>query len=142
MEKTPDLSNSLTVGGDQLSFRVTSEDTGGALVAVEVRMAPGGGPPLLHRHAAAEVYHVRSGEFTVYLGDVRIAAPAGSVIPIAGGREHTIRNESDAEATAYVVFAPGAAMESFVREAATASDVLEVAARHGVEMTRAVYARA
>src|SRR4051794_23259022 len=120
---TTNLSNSLTIGGDELTFRVTSEETGGALVAVEVRMAPGGGPPMLHRHPAAEVYHVQSGEFTVYLGGERIPAPAGSVVPIAGGREHTIRNESEEDATAYVVFAPGAAMEAFVREAATAADV-------------------
>jgi hypothetical protein len=76
------------------------------------------------------------------VGDERIAAPAGAVVAIAGGREHTIRNESDAEAVAYVVFAPGAAMESFVREAAVAApaDVPALAARHGVEMTRLVLA--
>jgi quercetin dioxygenase-like cupin family protein len=132
MESTTDLSNSLTVGGDELTFRVTSEQTGGALVAVEVRMAPGGGPPMRHTHAAAEVYHVQSGEFTVYLDGERIPAPAGAVVPIAGGREHTIRNESGAEARAYVVFAPGAEMEAFVREAATATDLAAVARRHGV----------
>jgi hypothetical protein len=64
------------------------------------------------------------------------------VVHIAGGRAHTIRNEFDADALAYVVFAPGTAMEGFVRAAArlggdgppAAADVLALAERHGIRM--------
>ena len=140
------------VGLDELTFRVTSAESGGALLAVDVRMPAGGGPPALHRHAAAEIYRIEQGELVVYLehdaAEVRrIPAPAGAVVPIPGGRAHTIRNESAAEARAYVVFSPGAEMERFVRAAGALAepqpdDILALAARHGVELAGPVPAPA
>ena len=66
------------------------------------------------------------------------------MVPIPGGREHTIRNEGGSEGRALVVFSPGAAMERFTRAAgALAADgepqigeVMSLAAEHGVELTR------
>lgn len=142
----------LRLGTDELTVLMTSAQSGGALFAIEIRMPPGGGPPVMHRHEPAEVYFVQRGEFTVYTGelladgswtDVRcITAAAGDVVPLAGGTPHTIRNESDSDAVAFVVHAPGAAFEGFVRAgAALAADgapdieqVLDIAARNGIEM--------
>ena len=148
-KKPVEIDDRLTVGSDELTFRATSDATGGALLAFEVRMAPGGGPPMLHRHDAAEVYRVERGELAIYLEDdegavARHVTRAGEVVAIHGGREHTIRNESPEEARAYVVFAPGAEMERFVRAAdglgagAGPAEVLELADGHGIEMTRPV----
>lgn len=114
-------SDTIAVGSESLAFRITDRDSGGALVAADVRMPPGGGPPMLHRHDAFEAYRVDSGELAFYLerdgGRVeRTVAGPGTVVAIPGGREHTIRNESAAEAEALVVFTPGAAMEAFARE--------------------------
>ena len=83
-------------------------------------MPPGGGPPVMHRHEPGEVYYVLDGEFTFYTGDPdatvqRLTAAAGDVVPLAGGTPHTIRNESDSDAVAFVVHAPGAPMEHFAR---------------------------
>jgi mannose-6-phosphate isomerase-like protein (cupin superfamily) len=128
----------LAVGADELTFRATSEATGGALLAVEVRIPPGGGPPALHRHAAAEIYRVEAGELAIYVDEERVAAGPGAVVAVPGGRRHTVRNESGLEARAYVVFAPGCDMEAFMRAAAGASDAAEVsslAELHGIEMT-------
>jgi hypothetical protein len=55
---------------------------------------------------------------------------------------HTIRNESDHDAVALVVHAPGARMEAFARAAAAVADegdtdmeqVLGIAARNGIEL--------
>lgn len=140
--------DTLRVGADEISVRVTSAETGGALFAVEVRMEPGGGPPVMHRHAPGELYEILEGEFAFYIADAagdtrRTTAAAGAVVPIPGGRPHTIRNESDAAARAFVVHAPGESMERFARAAAalaadgppTMDDVLGLAARHGIEMT-------
>lgn len=144
----------IRVGHDELTIRVTSEEAGGALVALDVRIPAGGGPPMLHRHAPAEVYRVDRGELAVYVeedGAVRrIPAPAGAVVHIPGGAAHTIRNESAAEAAAYVVFTPGDAMERFFRAAGALAqdgepqleDVLALAERHGVEFTGPVPATA
>jgi oxalate decarboxylase/phosphoglucose isomerase-like protein (cupin superfamily) len=131
----------LRVGGDELSFLVTSEESGGALLALEVRLPAGGGPPFLHRHDAAEVYRLDEGELAVYVEDEPGAARrrvlrAGDVIHIPGGRAHTVRNESGVAARAYVVFVPGAGIERFVRAAAAAGpdEIAELAERHGIEM--------
>ena len=63
------------------------------------------------------------GEFTFYVGDPagpvqRTVATAGDVVPLAGGTPHTVRNESAADAVAFVVHASGAPMESFCRAVA------------------------
>lgn len=141
----------LRVGADDLFIRATSAETGGALFAVEVLMQPGGGPPLMHRHDPGELYLILDGEFAFYLADDdgtvrRTTASVGAVVPIAGGRAHTIRNESPAAARAFVVHAPGAPMEAFAHAASalaedgvpTMQDVLALAGRHGVIMTGAI----
>lgn len=137
----------LRLGADEVTILATSAQTGGALFAVEVRMPPGGGPPVMHRHEPGEVYYVLDGEFTFYTGAPnasvqRLTAAAGDVVPLAGGTPHTIRNESAADAVAFVVHAPGPPMENFTRAAAalavegapTIEAVLTVAAQHGIEM--------
>ena len=138
----------LRVGSDEITFHVTSAATAGALAVADVCLPAGGGPPALHRHSPDEVYRLQRGELAIYLeddhGEVRrIAATPGTVVHIPGGREHTVRNESGAEALAYVVYAPGAEMEGFVRAAAalaaegppTMEEVMALAGRHGIEMT-------
>jgi mannose-6-phosphate isomerase-like protein (cupin superfamily) len=145
--RTTKTGERLCLGGDEAVVLATSAETGGALFAVELRMPPGGGPPVMHRHDPGEVYRVLDGEFTFYIGDGagsarRVTAGPGAGVPLAGGVPHTVRNESDADAVAFVVHAPGAPMEGFVR-AATAlaatgrpsmQEVLEIAARYGVEL--------
>ncbi|WP_152690725.1 cupin domain-containing protein [Jiangella alkaliphila] len=79
--------------------------TGGPIFAVETRMPPGGGPPIMHRHEPGEIYHVLSGEFSGALpgapmeGFIRAAAALA-----AGGAEPSM------------------------------ADVLDLAHRHGIEM--------
>jgi mannose-6-phosphate isomerase-like protein (cupin superfamily) len=137
----------LPLGTDELVVLSSCAQTGGALFAVLLRMPPGGGPPVMHRHAPGEVYHVLEGEFAFYVGRPdgtieRVPVGAGQVMPLAGGTPHTIRNESQAEAVAFVVHAPGAAMEGFSRAAAALAAegeasmdaVLAIAAEHGVEL--------
>jgi mannose-6-phosphate isomerase-like protein (cupin superfamily) len=137
----------LMLGTDELTVLAASTDTGGALLAAKLRMPPGGGPPMMHRHAPGEVYYVIEGEFTFYSGGFgtpveRAIAGPGQVVSLAGGTPHTIRNESDKDAVAFVVHAPAAPMEDFSRAAAalaaagnpSVEAVLETAQRHGIEM--------
>jgi hypothetical protein len=87
------------------------------------------------------------GELAIYLEDEhgevqRIRAQAGRVVHIPGGRAHTVRNESEAEALAYVVFVPGAEIEQFIRAASnlaahqepSVEEIVTLAERHGIEM--------
>jgi mannose-6-phosphate isomerase-like protein (cupin superfamily) len=134
----------LVTGTDEITILAGSAQTGGVLFAVEIRMKPGGGPPVMHRHGPGEIYHVLEGEFTFYLdegeaGARRVTAAAGDVVPMAGGTPHTVRNESQADAVAFVVHAPGGPMESFSRAAAAAASpdmetMLAIAAANGIEL--------
>jgi len=142
-----DAAERLTMGTDELVVLSSCAQTGGAIFAGLLRMPPGGGAPVMHRHAPAEVYHVLEGEFAFHVGHEdgtveRIVVRAGQVMPLAGGTPHTIRNESDVDAVAFMVHAPGASMEGFSRAAAalaaggepSMSAVLEIAEEHGIEL--------
>jgi PPOX class probable F420-dependent enzyme len=139
----------IRVGGDEIAFRVTTDQSRGALVSFDVRMPAGGGPPMLHRHDSFEAYRVERGAFAFYLGShdggvERVVAGPGDVVAIPSGREHTVRNESAAEARAFVVLSPGVEMERFARAAAELhadappqpEEVLALAEAHGIELTR------
>jgi mannose-6-phosphate isomerase-like protein (cupin superfamily) len=141
----------VTVGSERISFRVTSERSGGEVAVFDVTIPPGGGPPMLHRHDPFELYRVRSGELAIYLEGrrgvvTRTVAGPGSVVPIGGGLEHTIRNESDEEAEAVVVFSPAEPMERFARAvgdlgrdgAPREDELLALAEAHGIEITRSI----
>jgi len=129
------------LGRNEIPILATGKQTGGALSAVELGIPPGGGPPVMHRHAPGEIYHVLEGEFTFYVGPSRVTARAGDVVPLVGGTPHTVRNESSADAVALIVHAPGAPMEQFSRAVVAASadgpptmeDVMKIAADNGIE---------
>jgi mannose-6-phosphate isomerase-like protein (cupin superfamily) len=145
-----DHAEHLMLGTDEITVLATGDQTGGAILAVEIRMPPGGGPPVMHRHEPSEIYQVSSGEFAFYVGEPdgsvrRVVAGAGDVVTLAGGTPHTIRNEGDEDAVAFVVHSPAAVMEGFSRAVAamaaespgsppSMAEVLAVAERHGVEL--------
>ncbi|TWF81486.1 cupin domain [Pseudonocardia hierapolitana] len=136
----------IRTGLDELTVLAGSAQTGGALFAMQIRMPPGGGPPVMHRHDPGEVYLVQEGEFTFYIGGAddpgrrRVTARAGDVVPLAGRTPHTVRNESAEDAVAFVVHAPGAPMEQFLRAVAalgpepSMDDALAAAAQNGIEL--------
>lgn len=136
----------IMLGPDESVVLATCADTDGDLFAVEVRMQPGGGPPVMHRHAPSEIYVVKEGVFTMYVGESadvrRIEAGPGDVVPLRGGTPHAVRNEGTVLAVGSVVHAPGQPMETFCRAvAAMGGDgppdmaaVLEVASRNGIEL--------
>jgi len=142
------LPERLRTGLDEITVLTPSARTDGALFAVQIRMPPGGGPPVMHRHGPGEVYYVQRGEFTFYVGGAddpdrrRFSAAGGEVVPLAGWTPHAIRNESGEDAVAFVVHAPGAPMEQFLRAVAAMSahgepsmdEVLAVAERNGIEL--------
>ena len=146
-----EATETFTVGTESVAIRLPSEATGDALFGFDVQMPPGGGPPMLHHHDPFEMYRVLDGELTFYLGDEagvvrRSVAKAGSVVAIPAGREHTIRNESGADARAFVVFSPGKPMEGFLRGAHALSaegpprpeQIIALAEEHGIRMTRPI----
>lgn len=156
MQEQGAAADRVNVGGDVITFRVTSEQSDGAAIAYDVTFAPGGGPPMLHRHRAFELFRVDAGELAFYLEDEsgetrRSVATTGTVVAIPPNREHTVRNESAAEARALAVLSPGTEMERFAREAGRLSgrgtetrieEILALAAANGIEITRPLAALA
>jgi len=137
----------LRVGSELATVLATTEETNGDLFAVELQMPPGGGPPVMHRHAPSEIYRILSGEFTFYITGpdgttTRRVAGAGETVTLAGDTPHTVRNESPEDAVAFQVHAPGGPMEGFIRSAAelaadhppTIEEVLDIAERNGIEL--------
>jgi mannose-6-phosphate isomerase-like protein (cupin superfamily) len=120
----------LKIGSDEITIRAKSD----TLLAAEVVIPAGGGPPAMHRHPSEELYRVEKGELAVYREDELIVAGPGDVIHIASGQPHTVRNETGTEARAYVIFSPGTEMERFIRAvAADPADVMGLAERFGIE---------
>ena len=74
----------LKVGSDEITLRARSE----TLLAAEVAIPAGGGPPAMHRHPSEELYRVEAGELAIYREDERIVAgrPATSSTSPAGNR--------------------------------------------------------
>ena len=54
---------------DQSTFKVMSEETGGAYAILEQKIPPGHGPPLhVHRHET-EIFYVLEGQFEITVGE-------------------------------------------------------------------------
>ncbi|MBE7555937.1 MAG: cupin domain-containing protein [Anaerolineales bacterium] len=108
------------VGTDVVTIKASGQETSGQLLVLEVRVPPGGGPPVLHRHQYAETFYILEGEFEVEtaaaanrLSTRRITA--GDTLSIPSMVWHNFKNVGAGPARFVVVHAP-AVMESFIRE--------------------------
>lgn len=98
-----------------VTLRVTGAQTDGAYAITETIVAPGGGVPGLHTHAAQETFYILEGEFAFPgLGET-VRASAGDVVHIPGGVPHTNLNVGGTTARYLAVFAP-AGMDAFFAE--------------------------
>jgi quercetin dioxygenase-like cupin family protein len=106
---------------DLVTLHVRHEQTGGGFFAIEVEVAPGGGPPPLHTHPAAELFWTLEGELTYFRDDdgevTEITGGPGTSAFIPGGVAHTYRNFSDAPARYLAVLSPPEGMQEFLLEA-------------------------
>ena len=112
-------------GGDRITPKVGSAESGGAFQLTEDELAPGGGPPL-HVHAREdETFYVLEGEVTFFVcepGDARgttgkpVVAPRGSTLFGARGTAHTFRNRTDKPAKLLIIISPGANFEAFFQK--------------------------
>ena len=101
--------------GGVLTFKITSEQSGGRLTALDTVAMPGEGPPLhVHPDDEDEFIYVLEGEFRVKLGDELIGAAPGAFVFIPGGTPHTWQNVGDTPARFFAGVLPGAiAFETF-----------------------------
>lgn len=104
---------------DLVRLLVTAEQTGGSFFAMEVDVAPGGGPPPLHTHDAAELFWTLRGRLSYFRqeddGEVtEITGGPGTWAFIPGGVPHTYRNFSDGPGAYLAVLSPPERMQGFL----------------------------
>ncbi len=119
---TSTLPETFYVMQDLVTLHVRYEQTDAGFFAMEVEVAPGGGPPPLHTHPAAEFFWTLEGELTYFRdgggdGLAEIAGGPGTSAFIPGGVAHTYRNFSDAPARYLAVLSPPEGMQEFLLEA-------------------------
>jgi mannose-6-phosphate isomerase-like protein (cupin superfamily) len=101
--------------GETLTFAVTSADSKGELLQVDVTAAPHKEGPPLHVHRRfVERYDIREGRVAIALhGTIRILEP-GDKLEIPRGEPHTFKVEGDAPARMVVDFVPAGTYEGFL----------------------------
>lgn len=100
--------------GNRVHYLATGEGTGGlfGLYRWEFSDAVSGPGPHFHR-TIAESFYILSGEVQVYDGTAWVAARSGDFLHVPPGGLHGFRNESGAEASMLLHFAPGAPREAY-----------------------------
>lgn len=108
----------LVGGSDYVTYKVRSEETGGAYFCFEIEAVPGFGPPP-HHHAYHELFHVLEGAYEFMVeedgGRRTFAAPAGTSVAMPPGVVHTFRAASEGRSRMLIVHQP-AALEGFFEE--------------------------
>ena len=138
----PDEGRRLQSGpGRDLVFKLTGDDTRGALDYFICGVAPYGGPPLHVHHRQDETIHVLSGRFKVRVGDQEHTLDRGGFAYLPAGLPHAFLNLTDQPAELIIVFSPGGGHRFFEElgpaTRTAAPDREEVAAifeRHGMTL--------
>jgi quercetin dioxygenase-like cupin family protein len=99
---------------DQSTFKVLSEQTGGAYAILEQKIPAGHGPPLhVHRHET-EIFYVLEGQFEITVGDQKVIAPAGAMVVGPRDIRHTFRNIGPKEGRLLLTVIPGRFANYFI----------------------------
>ena len=93
--------------GRDLIFKVTGEDTGGALDYFIVEVAPKGGPPLHVHHKQEETIHVLKGEYKIRIGDEIFYCQEGDFAYLPSKVPHAFLNLTNETGEIIVVYTPG-----------------------------------
>lgn len=107
---------------DQSTFKVLSEQTGGAYAILEQKIPAGHGPPLhVHRHET-EIFYILEGQFEVTIGDQTVSAPAGAIVVGPRDIPHTFRNVGSEDGRLLLTVIPGRFANYFIDVDGVADD--------------------
>ncbi|MHB1568699.1 MAG: cupin domain-containing protein [Solirubrobacteraceae bacterium] len=81
--------------GRELVFKLTGDDTGGALDYFIVEVAPHGAPPLHVHHHQEETIHVLRGRLKVQIGEQLHTLEQGGFAYLPSGLPHAFLNLTD-----------------------------------------------
>ena len=96
-----------SVPGETLRYKVTGDDTDGALDIFVLTMQPKSGPPLHIHHQQHETIHFLKGTYKVQIDSDVFRCEAGDFVHIPKGARHAFMNVSDQPGECIVTFSPG-----------------------------------
>lgn len=109
----PGDGNSVMVGNDKYTFKVTGDDTYGRFGLFEVRMNGRSGiKPHTHKEMI-EMFYVVEGEMTFLVGDTQKTLTTGSIATIPRSMKHAFANSGDHLAIMHIMFCPAAKREHY-----------------------------
>jgi quercetin dioxygenase-like cupin family protein len=107
-------------GGGLITFKVTSEQSGGVLCMFEHTASQGKVTPLHLHPDDDETVYILEGELLFLIDGVEHRAGPGAVVCIPRGTPHAFLVTSEVERSLWIV-TPGQAMEAFYRQAGDAA---------------------
>jgi quercetin dioxygenase-like cupin family protein len=109
-------SKSLWVLGELVTYKTTSDQTGGAYSLFEVVSQPQGGPPPHVQHREDESLYVLEGEYEFLVAGRTTRAGAGFLLYVPKGNLHAHKNVGDKPGRMLVSHTPGGLHERFFEE--------------------------
>jgi mannose-6-phosphate isomerase-like protein (cupin superfamily) len=106
----------LWVLGELVTYKIASEQSGGAISLFEVVVQPQGGPPPHIQHREDEWTYVLEGEFEILHGDRTIRCNPGSLVYVPRGHLHTYKNVGQHPGRLLVGQTPGGYLQAFFGE--------------------------
>lgn len=117
---TQEAGENLWFGGGLITFKVTSEQSGGVLCLFEHTASRGKRTPLHLHPDSDETAYVFEGELLLHIDGVEHTAGPGAVVWIPRGTPHAFLVTSELERSLWVV-TPGGTLEAFYRQAGEAA---------------------
>jgi quercetin dioxygenase-like cupin family protein len=111
---------SVWFGGGLVTFKVTSEQSGGVLCVIEHAASRGKRTPLHLHPDHDETVYMLEGELLLHIDGVEHTVGPGTVVWIPRGTPHALLVTSEMARSLWAI-TPGAAMEAFFRQAGDAA---------------------
>ena len=92
--------------GGRFTFKLTSEETNGALAIIDVDIIPGNEPPRHYHEVEDETNLIKEGTITYFIGDDVINANAGDIVFMPRGVPHNFKVTSE-KASVRLIVTPG-----------------------------------
>ena len=147
---SPGEGRSLWVLGELVTYKTSSEQTGGAYSLFEVTTQPGGGILPHVQHREDESFYLLEGEYEFLVEGRTIRAGAGSLLYVPKGTLHVHKNVGTTTGRLLVSQTPGGLHEHFFEEIAEPAmdgsepsvtegsqdmgQIIAIAVKYGIEM--------
>jgi quercetin dioxygenase-like cupin family protein len=129
-DREQQMSEIIRIGGLEVRFLQSKEDTGGSLDVFEMTVQPNARMPVPHYHESwDEVAYGLTGELTFRVADQDVVLSPGQSVFVKRGVVHSFRNDTPEAAMCLCILTPGVLGPSYFREMAVllASGVPDVA---------------